>query len=330
MKNAFKFIGGLLILLVVLIFGLYFFSPGTILTTLSNITIKSGGFSKHTVEIDGEEYFYYDNENMDQPVLIFVHGFSDEKASWFPFVNEFSKDYRVITPDLLGHGENRKDTSIAYTFIHQAEFLKSFISALSLDKPHLIGVSMGGAVVGKFASIYPDDLQSVTLISSAGINGNLEESELQLYMDQFQTLEERKEHMPLLPKDLSDESLAQFKKYIFYVDLNAPDKLMKHYMKRSVDNRDFYFNVLQDIVYTENGEFRDPLDDELRNIKVPVLVIWGIEDPLIDVSSVKVFEDSVRTPLTVALVDDCGHATIAEQPEGTRQPIIDFLDKISQ
>lgn len=328
MKKGLKFLGGLIATVIALSFGLYFLSPGTLLNAASSMAVQSGGFNKHTIEMDGEQYYYFDNENIGQPVLIFVHGFSDEKASWFPFVNEFSKKYRVIAPDLLGHGENKKDTTISYTFLRQAEFLKSFLDELNINQPHLIGASMGGAVVGKFASIYPTELSSVTFISSAGINGNTEVSALQQFMDQFPSDELKKENMPLLPKDMSDESLAQFKKYIFYKDLNVPEKLMKYYMKRSVENRDFYFNVMQDIVYTENGAFKDALDEELDNIVVPVLVIWGKQDPLLDVSSVKVFEDSVSAPLTVALIDDCGHATLAEQPQETRQPIIDFIGKL--
>lgn len=304
----------------------YLFAPALIITAMQKYAAAAGGFHQQTVRIDGNTYHYMDNGRGNKPVVVMLHGFADRKESWLPFANRLSKDYRIVLPDALGHGDNEQDPSGYYALDKQADFIHAFTRALGLEQFHLVGISMGGGIAGQYAGSYEEDLLSLTFISSAGVSGCAHPSRMDVYMDQFATTEEKKENFPLLPDTYTRATADQFKEFIFYKPIFAPNRLFREYTRHVIEYKDFYLQVLADFVDIKSGAFIDPLDDEIADINVPVLVIWGKQDPLLDVSCAAELIRSLPSEPEVALIDNCGHATIAEQPRATYLPLREFLD----
>lgn len=97
--------------------------------------------------------------------LVFLHGFLENAGMWDFYTTEFSKKYRVITIDLLGHGQSE---SIGY--IHSmedmADAVQTVLSELRIRKAVFIGHSMGGYVALAFAELYPDHVKGMILLNS--------------------------------------------------------------------------------------------------------------------------------------------------------------------
>lgn len=97
--------------------------------------------------------------------LVFLHGFLENAGMWDFYTAEFSKKYRVITIDLLGHGQSE---SIGY--IHSmedmADVVQTVLSELRIRKAVFIGHSMGGYVALAFAELYPDHVKGMVLLNS--------------------------------------------------------------------------------------------------------------------------------------------------------------------
>lgn len=307
---------------------LYVFAPAFILKAMTQVSLTMGGFKKESAGSAGEKYYYYDNHRPDAPVIVALHGFSDRKESWFPFLNAFSKDYRVIVPDLAGHGQNPRDTAGDYSFAGQAAYLDELVTAIGIEKFHLVGISMGGGIAGKYAATRPERLHSVTFISPAGINDCPHASEVDQLMEGIPDEASKKAAFPLLPEELTRQTADRFKQYLFIEKIFAPYRLFRVYLEHLIDDREFYFDVLDDFIDIESGGFTDALNDELAGIDLPVCVIWGKQDPLLDASCARVFAENLPQPPTMTLIDDCGHATIAEQPKATRQAMREFLDGV--
>jgi abhydrolase domain-containing protein 6 len=326
MKKIASIILSILIALVII----YQAFPQWILSAKNYVELKKGDFKTETIDLNGKTYYYLDNHRKDLPTLVLLHGFSDRKGSWLPFITPISKEYRLILLDQLGHGDNEKSFDVSHDFVSQAAFVDEVTKALDLPKFHLVGISMGGGVAGNFAAIYPDKIQSLTLISTAGINDYAQPSKMDSLMLTFKTVEEKKELMPLLPHKINRASIADFKEYLFYQNLFIPKRIFQVYMKNTVTHRDFYVKVLDDFVYTENGRFEQPLNDVLPKITCPVNVIWGKQDPLLNVSCVDVIEKLLPTPPTVTIIDECGHGTIAEKPKETLAAMTQFFDNLGK
>ena len=98
--------------------------------------------------------------------VVLLHGFLESKLMWQSLIPHLSKRFRVISIDLLGHGESE-----CYGYIHsmedQADMVYHVISELRLRKISIVGHSMGGYVALAFAELYPDLLRSLILLNSS-------------------------------------------------------------------------------------------------------------------------------------------------------------------
>ncbi|MFU8826451.1 MAG: alpha/beta fold hydrolase [Brevefilum sp.] len=121
-----------------------------------------GDWTQGTVMIDGGiELFYTRTGNGDKPALVLAHGLTHSGLCWHQLAAALEEDYDLIMYDAYGHGKSsRVDPQKRFDL---AEDLKNLVDALKLDKPGLIGHSMGAATVADFAARYPDKLAILVL-----------------------------------------------------------------------------------------------------------------------------------------------------------------------
>ena len=116
-------------------------------------------------------HLYYTRTGGDKPPVILAHGFSDDGLCWTPVTEKLETDYDVIMVDARGHG--RSDASEeAYTAIEMAADLAGVITGLGLEKPAILGHSMGGSTTMILAGLYPE-LPGVILIEDSGARNYL-------------------------------------------------------------------------------------------------------------------------------------------------------------
>jgi pimeloyl-ACP methyl ester carboxylesterase len=97
--------------------------------------------------------------------VVLLHGFLENKTMWDVYVTELSKRNRIITIDLLGHGETE---SLGYiqTMEENADVVHDVLSKLRIRKAILVGHSMGGYVALAFAELYPEKMKGLVLLNS--------------------------------------------------------------------------------------------------------------------------------------------------------------------
>jgi pimeloyl-ACP methyl ester carboxylesterase len=98
----------------------------------------------------------------DKPVLIMAHGSSDDGLCWTNLAKELTDDYDIILPDARGHGLSDPPSKTGSADA-QAEDLAGLIRELGLEKPIMMGHSMGSSSVAWFAARYPDIPRAVIL-----------------------------------------------------------------------------------------------------------------------------------------------------------------------
>ena len=97
--------------------------------------------------------------------VVLLHGFLENQSMWKAFVPELSKKHRIITIDLLGHGET-ECLGYVHTMEDQADMVHHVLHELKIRKAVLIGHSMGGYVALAFAELYPDNVKGIVLQNS--------------------------------------------------------------------------------------------------------------------------------------------------------------------
>ena len=100
--------------------------------------------------------------------VVLLHGFLENQAMWKAFVPELSKKYRVITIDLLGHGET-ECLGYVHTMEDQADMVHHVLHELKIRKAVLAGHSMGGYIALAFAELYPDTMKGLFLLNSTSL-----------------------------------------------------------------------------------------------------------------------------------------------------------------
>jgi pimeloyl-ACP methyl ester carboxylesterase len=112
----------------------------------------------------------YDDAGSGDPPLVFVHGAACNRRFWSQQVSRFSSAHRVVAVDLRGHGESSAPAE-RYTVRRFADDLASISTQLGIERPVVIGHSLGGLVALDFASVYPDRVAAAVLIDSPLLPG---------------------------------------------------------------------------------------------------------------------------------------------------------------
>ena len=107
----------------------------------------------------------YEDINPGSPPMLFVHGWGCDHSVFAPQAEFFSRSHRVVSVDLRGHG--RSDAPHQdYTMAVFADDIAWLCTELALNKPVVVGHSMGGNVALEFAARYPEIPASIVLVDS--------------------------------------------------------------------------------------------------------------------------------------------------------------------
>ncbi|MEW5676692.1 alpha/beta hydrolase [Flavobacterium enshiense] len=97
--------------------------------------------------------------------IVLLHGFLENATMWDFHKIALSKKYRVITIDLLGHGQT-ECMGYVHTMEDMADVVHAVLQELRIRKAVFVGHSMGGYVALAFAELYPDNVKGIVLLNS--------------------------------------------------------------------------------------------------------------------------------------------------------------------
>jgi pyruvate dehydrogenase E2 component (dihydrolipoamide acetyltransferase) len=220
------------------------------------------------VEVGGRtiSYLVLGPDEADVPVVL-VHGYGGDKNSWLFVQQPLAEDgHRAIALDLPGHGASGKDVGDG-SLRTLTESVTGFLDALGIDRAHLVGHSLGGAVVAAVARAAPGRVASLTLISPAGFTPEVDAE----YLRGFAAASSRRELKPLVGRLFADESL---------VTRQLVDDLLRYKRLDGVDK------ALTAVLGTLLGDGdRQAIDTPalLEGLDVPVTVVWGSSDRIVPV-----------------------------------------------
>jgi pimeloyl-ACP methyl ester carboxylesterase len=245
------------------------------------------------------------------PTLFLVHGLGASSAVWRHTIAAFSDRWRVIAPDLPGHGRSGKPDA-PYTIDFYAGFLRSLGHTLGVDEAVVIGNSLGGHISIELALTYPTWTRAVVLVAPAGGHwpvmrpvgwalGSLARPEILRFV---------------LPRGV-DRS--------FY-DPTSPGCIERRRVlaERFVadDYPDFARAVARSVAGVLGAERQS-----LADLRQPLLLVWGRQDRLLPLSHSKRIVRQV-THTRLAVVERCGHIPMLERPEEFNRLVGEFLRSV--
>lgn len=270
-----------------------------------------------------------------QPPLVLLHGLGVRKETMLNLLRGLCGQRRVIACDLPGFGDHPLSAELetilrrgreGHPPLRFAEVIarapgpeiEAYLDAIEawigrvVDGPFdLCGASMGGALATALASRRPPGLRRLVLLGPAGVRAPI--------VNAFMRDVERDVN------PLAIETAADFDR-VLELNFTTPPRIPR-IVKRALA-RDLRRRLrVQDLVTDGLGPLLlDGVRDRLSSVEVPVLVLWGGSDAILDSSGAPVFAAGLRNS-TVEIVEGAGHTLHGDRPREVITRIESFLEK---
>jgi pimeloyl-ACP methyl ester carboxylesterase len=233
-------------------------------------------------------------------VMLLLHGLFGALSNWKDVVNAFSDRYRVVIPMMPIYELSPHKAGIDSL----TKFIADFIEDFDLHDLTLLGNSLGGHIALNYTLHHPERVKRLVLTGSSGLFENTMGGSY--------------------PKRGSYDYIKERVEYTFYDPATATPELVEE-----------VFNVTRsipkcmNIVAIAKSAQRHNMAKDLPNIKVPTLLIWGLNDTI---TPPHVAHDFARLLPNAELkfIDKCCHAPMMERPEKFNSILEQFLQKTKE
>lgn len=273
----------------------------------------------HVIKIDGINVHVRIMGEGD-PIFLLHGGFSS-LHTWDAWQQELSPYFLTISLDFPGHGLTGPDEEKRYSLIDYSQLVLRLSEKLNLDKFHLAGNSMGGAVAMQIASTRPDKVLSLNLIDASGAPRHENRS---LSGEEPKQNEARIFKLAKNPF-FSSILLKCTPKFLFAMNMQQvyfdPDKITERAITR-------YYELMlragnRQATLDRLGAARESRIDFDR-LTMPTLILWGKEDSWIPVTQAYSLEKAISGSKLIVF-DDTGHVPMEEIPKESVTKYLSFL-----
>ncbi|MBA3825808.1 MAG: alpha/beta fold hydrolase [Ktedonobacterales bacterium] len=254
------------------------------------------------------------------PPLVLVHGLGTASFTWRFVLPVLQQRFTVYAIDMLGCGESDK-TDVDYRLEALAGYLHGFLDAVGLERPIIIGHSMGGGITMMFCHLYPGRAERVVLASSGGMGREmhwlLRVSTLPGAEGVIGVLSDPRSRVPQVSRSLEQRRMRRLDQEF---DATTPTMLDRF---QSPEARLAFLSMLRGIG-SISGQKMSALPF-LSGLAVPTLLIWGAGDKTIPVTHGK--EAVKLIPCAhLEIIPNCFHRPQVEAPQRFCELVLEFLD----
>jgi pimeloyl-ACP methyl ester carboxylesterase len=251
--------------------------------------------------------------------LLLIHGMAGSSQTWRAILPQLAKKYRVIAPDLLGHGQSSKPRT-DYSLGAFAVGLRDLLDELEVESATVVGQSLGGGIAMQFLYQHPDYCRRLVLISSGGLGPDVG-LVLRLLAAPGAELV-----MPVIAPPPVLRAGNSVRTWLSSLGLRSPRgaEIWNAYSSfADRQTRDAFLRTLRSVV-DYRGQSVSALNRLNLRDDLPVLAIWGEQDAIIPVDhAYSALETRPNSRLEV--LPDVGHFAQVEAPTEVAELIDDFI-----
>lgn len=269
------------------------------------------------LELHGDRIAY--REAGQGHALLLIHGMAGSSATWRAIIGPLSKKYRVIAPDLLGHGESAKPRG-DYSLGAFAVFLRDLLDELGVVSATVVGQSLGGGIAMQFTHQHRDYCERLALIGSGGLGQELSPVLRLLSAPGAELVLPVVAPRPVL--NLGNKLGA----WLTSAGIQAPraGEMWQAYCSLSdARTRQAFLRTLRSVV-----DYRGQAVSALNKLHVaaglPSILIWGDQDRIIPVAHAYAAHDALDGS-RLEVLKGVGHFPHAEAPSAVVEILEDFI-----
>ncbi len=250
----------------------------------------------------------YAEQGRGVPVVL-LHGYPLSSAIWREQLQSLSDQFRIITPDLRGHGKSHAPDEV-YEMDLMARDVLALLDSLSIQKAVIMGHSMGGYVTLAAWKMQPARFLGLGMIASRSGADSEEARQNRLKMAER------------VAKEGSSVVAESMIPILFAPGLPADDPIIEQ-------TRTIILNTKSvGIIGALKGMAARPdYSPMLPNLDIPVLILAGDKDQVIPPQRSEAMAAAIASS-TLVTVENAGHMPMLEQPHATTMAIRNFLSEI--
>jgi pimeloyl-ACP methyl ester carboxylesterase len=254
------------------------------------------------------------------PTLLLLHGIAGSSRTWIPAMELLQRDYTVLAPDFLGHGESAKPPG-DYSLGNLASSMRDLLHLLEMERATVIGQSYGGGVALQFAYQFPELCERLVLVDAGGLGREVS------WILRLATLPAAEFVMPVLFPSFAcgwGDTVVRFCRGLGVRNPRA-DEVWSAYKSLTVpENRKAFVTTMRGVI-DPGGQSVSAMDRLYLAAYMPTLIVWGEKDGIIPVShAYKVHEAIPNSRLRI--MPGVGHFPHAEEPARFVAILEEFLD----
>jgi pimeloyl-ACP methyl ester carboxylesterase len=228
------------------------------------------------VELHGDRVAY--REAGSGEVIVLIHGMAGSSETWEAVLRRLARNYRVIAPDLLGHGHSDKPRT-DYSLAAFAAGLRDLFDGLGIRRATIVGHSLGGGVAMQLMYQHPECCQRLILISSGGLGPDVG------WILRLLTAPGAEFVLPLIAPKIVPGLGNRIGSWLSAAGLHSPraGQMWRGYCSLSdPPTRVAFLRTLRSVV-DYRGQSVSALSRLRLRSEVPTLVVWGERDQIIPV-----------------------------------------------
>jgi 2-hydroxy-6-oxonona-2,4-dienedioate hydrolase len=237
--------------------------------------------------------------NSSGPEILLLHGLLGALSNWdslFPLLAKYSKPVALEFPILSAHrSEVRVKPLVAYT--------EYFIRQQQIQPVSVCGNSLGGHVALRLCLASPELVDCLILSGTSGL------------------YEHSVDSLPVRP---DAKFIREHMKRVFYHDRYITDAAVNE-IRDLLQSRTNTLNL----IHAARSAKKDNLLNELKDISVPTLLLWGEDDQVTTMGVAETFHKNIPGSKLVT-IKNCGHAPMIEHPEWFADQVQKFLREHSR
>ncbi|OAT66334.1 alpha/beta hydrolase [Mycobacteroides immunogenum] len=246
--------------------------------------------------VDGHRLFYREAGREEAPAIVLLHGFPTSSYMFRNLIERLADDYRVIAPDHLGFGYSDMPlvSEFEYTFDALADLTRGLLDQLGLSR-YAIYVQDYGAPIGwRLALNRPGSIAAIVTQSGNGYDEG--------FVEDFWTTVWDYQRAQTAESEAAIRTALDVEAIKWQYLTGAPDEAVVSPDTWTLDsallsrpgNDEIQLKLFRD--YATNAPMYPALHEYLRSSGVPVLAVWGRNDPIFGPDGARAFERDARNP----------------------------------
>lgn len=240
-------------------------------------------FESHFINVDDKNKLHYIDEGKG-PVIVMLHGNPTWSFFYRNLIKDLSKNHRVIVPDHIGCGLSSKPEEYEYTLINHITNVEKLLNHLHIEKFSLIVHDWGGAIGMGVATRSPQKIEKIVAMNTACF-----------------TSEDIPFRINILRNDFGEWMIRSMNAFAFPATFMAVNKKLNPIIKKgfllpynNFNNRIATAKFVRDIPMDKSHQtypILKKIEEHLKDIKAPVLLLWGEKDFCFNMNFYKRWQD---------------------------------------